>query len=37
MCCEDVTTGSMADPVVIREVLWSLGQISKSSREKMET
>lgn len=34
MCSEDVTTGSMADPAVIREALWSLGQISKSSREK---
>lgn len=26
MFCEDVTTGSMADPAVIWEALWSLGQ-----------
>lgn len=26
----------MADPAVIREALWTLGQISKSSREKVE-
>lgn len=36
ICCKDVTTGSMADPAVICKALWSLGQTSKSRREKLE-